>query len=106
MEILPYELVANTFMVLFAFTGVFLTIYNAIKAIRDLSKPHTDHIEMVKDHEERLKNSEDCMQEIKGGNHILLEAMILLLDHSIYGNHTEDLKERKDFIIRYLAGRD
>lgn len=119
MSAFSYDALAQAVMVLFALVGIALTVLNLIKAIRDVKKPHDDHIHMVHDHEnklvhdyevieehgERLDRLEASMKEMEGQNRIIISALKAQLLHEIDGvNHIEDLKVEYGILSRYLSG--
>lgn len=102
MDVIPYEIMANTFMVIFAALGVFLTIYNVIKAARELRKPHNDHLAQVSDHDNAIANITAKLNEMQNEQYMMLDGHILILEHLITGNHVAALKDHKDIVMRYL----
>lgn len=102
MEPIPYEIMANAFMVIFAALGVFLTIYNVIKAARDLKKPHDDHMAQVSSHQAEIERIGTKLTEMQSEIHMMLDGHILVLEHIITGNHVDKLQEHKAIIVRYL----
>ena len=92
-------------------------VWNAVKAIHDwrsmVKKPTDDRID---DHERRIKNLEECCDEVRGKlqndwefqteekefNVIMLEAVGQLMKHALDGNDTDGLKAADEKIDRYL----
>lgn len=102
MEVIPYDIMANTFMVIFAALGVFLTIYNVIKAAKELRKPHNEHMAQVSDHDSAIARNTSKLSEIQNELYMILDGHILVLEHLITGNHIPALKDHKDIVMRYL----
>lgn len=102
MEPIPYEIMANAFMVLFAALGLFLTVYNVWKAAREMRRPHEEHIAQVESHDSAIAANNAKLDEIQGELHMMLDGHILILEHIISGNHVESLKEHKSMVMRYL----
>lgn len=102
MQAIPYEIMANTFMVIFAGLGVFLTVYNVWKAIRDMRKPHVDHLAQVANHDDAISRLNDKLNEIQSEMHMMLDGHILVVEHIVTGNHVDRLKEHKGMVMRYL----
>lgn len=93
---------ANAFMVAFAALGVFLTVYNVWKAVRDMKKPHDEHLAQVESHDTAIETIQKKLDEIQGEQHMMLDGHILILEHIITGNHIPALKEHKSLVMRYL----
>lgn len=102
MNIIPYDVVASAFMVFFAALGVFLTVYNVIKAIKDLKKPHNDHIAQVADHDSAIARNTAKLNEIQNEMYMILDGHMLVIEHLITGNHIPSLKDHKELVMRYL----
>lgn len=95
----------------FAILGI-----NFWQKIREVKKPHDDHVSMVhehdeklnhdfesiSDHEERIQKIENDLTEIKGQNNILISAVKQLLNHCIDGNDINKLKIEHEIMERYL----
>lgn len=102
MDIIPYEIVANTIVVLLALCGTVVLLVNTWKAIRDIRKPNADHIRMVLEHEEKLSNDYNDIAELKEEMRIVLSTLRPMLQHLIDGNNVDSLQEQLDFLDRYL----
>ena len=95
----------------FAILGI-----NFWQKIREVKKPHDDHVSMVQehdeklnhdfksitDHEKRIQNIENDLTEVKEQNNILISAVKQLLKHCIDGNDINMLKVEHGIMERYL----
>lgn len=77
-------------------------VANAIKAVKDMRKPQTDQASLVMEHDEKLLNDYKDIQELKKEVRIILECLRPMLQHLVDGDDVESLKERLDFLDRYL----
>lgn len=102
MDIYSYEVVSNAFMVFVGFLGVVSLILSVIIAWRTFKKPYDERKHQLEEHSEKLDRDWETMQELKADMRILIQNDIEILDHIVTGNHVEKLKQRRDFIHRYL----
>lgn len=82
------------------------------KGIGWIRKPEEKQNEMLKDHEERLKNLELKMdkdyrhlKDIDDTIALMLEAQAALLDHALDGNHTANVATAKEHIDAHLRSK-
>ena len=114
---LTFDEVGITIAGIAAALAFIVLVWNAVKAIHDwrqlVKKPTDDRID---DHERRIKNLEDCCDDVRGKlqgdwefqteekefNVIMLEAVGQLMKHALDGNDTDGLKAADEKIDRYL----
>lgn len=102
MDIISYELVANTIVVILAFCGVIVMVSNTVKAMKELHKPREDQTRMVMEHDEKLMHDYDDITELKQEMRIILETLLPMLQHLIDGDDVDSLKRQKEFLETYL----
>lgn len=107
------EFIKNGFVIVMFVAGVITTVGGAIAIIKKwwnetrLNK----NSEMLKRHEEQIKNIDRKLKELEDKNiwqnnyiGVMCEAMLAILDHNINGNSIDKLKrakdEMKDFLIK------
>ena len=124
MEYLAFNEVGITIACLAgAFTFVVLT-WNCIKAIKEwiasLREPTNERISegeaVLKDHEKRINNLEECCNEVRGKlqtdwewqqdasemNKLMLRSIKHLIQHAVDGNDTQKLEAMEQEIDDYL----
>lgn len=117
MGYIPYESIGVTVAVIAAALAFVVLAWNAVKAIREwrlaLGKQTAD---AIADHEKRIKNLEQCCEEVHGKlasdfefqkeekefNVLMLEAIGQLLKHATDGDDIDGLREVDKRINKYL----
>jgi hypothetical protein len=89
--------------------GSLITIAGAgaiiIGLINKAKKPDTERDEALKRHAELLDNDNRRLKELEESNNIIMQSMLAIMSHAIDGNHTEDLKQARDDLQKYLIKR-
>ena len=92
-----------------AMCGSLITIAGAgaiiIGLINKAKKPDTERDEALKRHSELLDNDNRRLKELEESNNIIMQSMLAIMSHAIDGNHTEDLKQARDDLQKYLIKR-
>lgn len=104
-QLLTAETIVVVVMAVLAAMGIANTALTFVEKVKTAKQPHDDHIEMVKQHEEKLLNDYELIREMQAEQRILLQNDLLVMEHIINGNHVEKLKEQRDFIHRYLIDK-
>lgn len=82
--------------------GAIAIIYNVYQKAR---QPDTERDKALKRHSELLDNDNKRLKELEESNKVLMQSMLALLSHAIDGNNTEDLKDARDELQKYLIRR-
>lgn len=109
MPIFDYSVVANAVVVVLAAIGAATAILTLVEKVRSVSKPGHERMNrheeyLARDHDE-IANARSDIDELKSENRIQTETLLVMLQHMIDGNDIEALKERRDFMFRYLNER-
>lgn len=104
-QLLTVETEVTIVMGILALVGVANTVFTFVEKVKSAKKPHDDHIAMVEAHEEKLLNDYELIRDMQTEQRILLQNDLLIMEHIINGNHVDKLKERVDFIQRYLIDK-
>ena len=95
--------VQHLFTTILAIIAIFMAIYGFAEAIKKLRKPSDDLRRMVEEHEERLAEGDERMNNIEETQKIILSGVLAIIDHEITGNSVDRLKEVKTHIQTYLV---
>lgn len=82
--------------------GAAAVIYSIYKKVK---QPDTERDETLAKHSELLDNDNRRLKELEDSNKIIMQSMLALMSHAIDGNHTEDLKQARDDLQKYLIRR-
>ena len=86
--------------------AIFVGLYRWFK------KPDINRDEKLKEHEEKLSNDYQTINELKKKQEqtdeameILMKSMLAMMSHAIDGNHREELKTARDEMHEFLIKR-
>lgn len=100
---------AQLWQLFLAMCGSIATIAGAAAVIYAIYKkakqPDTERDETLAKHSELLDNDNRRLKELEDSNKIIMQSMLALMSHAIDGNHTEDLKQARDDLQKYLIRR-
>lgn len=82
--------------------GAAAVIYSIYKKVK---QPDTERDETLERHGKLLDNDNKRLKELEDSNKIIMQSMLALMSHAIDGNHTEDLKQARDDLQKYLIRR-
>lgn len=88
--------------------GAIALIYKGYKQYR---KPSDDNFHKIEEHEKQItelkshvENDYRDIKEIKKMQSAMCKALVHIMDHQIYGNHTEDMKQAKSDLLNLISG--
>lgn len=85
-----------------SFLAVLVVLWGYVKT---LTKPVADFKKRLDTIEAHQDNDNKRLNELKEDNKILLQSVLVLIRHSEDSNHTGELKETEDKIIKYLSSK-
>lgn len=86
--------------------GAIASVYAVYKIYKtEILKPKDDMKEMISDHEEKLKNDDERLKEIELTNKLILQSLLVIINHDITGNGIDQLKKARNDIQQYLIDK-
>lgn len=80
-------------------------LWGVWKIVKELKKPSDDLRNMVRNHEQKLNNDNERLNNIEEQNKMILQSMLVIINHEITGNGVENMKKTRDEIQEYLINR-
>lgn len=106
-QTLTFEQLVGTAAVILLLVGIYNTVMSAVKTQREEKRrreqPVSDLETKVNEHDQKLKNDHERMNDMENAIRILMRSQIAQLDHAISGNSVDKLRESKDEILNYLS---
>lgn len=106
-QTLTFEQLIGTVAVILILVGAYNTLMTAAKTRREekqrREQPVSNLEAKVNDHEQKLKNDHERLNDMEAAIRILMRSQIAQLDHAISGNSVDKLRESKDEILDYLS---
>ena len=75
------------------------------KIIKEIKKPNEALREKVDLHGELLKNHDERMKEIESSDKMILQCLLVIINHDVTGNGIDRLKETRDSLQEYLVNK-
>ena len=85
-----------------AFVGA---IWGFWKIVKEVQKPKDDLVKKVKLHDELLKKDNERLKEMETSNKLILQCLLIIINHDITGNGIEKMKETRDELQEYLINK-
>ncbi len=105
MNVIGVDDLTVTVGVIVVVAGMLVTLWQAIKAVREMTQPAKDLVSRVDQIEEHLANDKERLDDQEEAQKLLLRGMLALVEHEITGNHTSDFPLLKNDISNYLINR-
>ena len=80
-------------------------VFGVYKIWKEVRKPNTDLKEAVQKHTEYLANDDRRLKEVEQSNNMILQGLLVLINHDITGNGVDKLKETRDELNEYLINK-
>lgn len=88
-----------------AICGLISAIWGVYKIVVELKKPSIELKQEVDDHEIKLNNDHVRLNEIEESNKMLLQCMLVIINHEITGNGIDKMKETRDMLQDYIINK-
>lgn len=80
-------------------------VFGAWKIVKEVKKPSDDLKKQVEKHEQLLDNDNKRLLEIEQSNKMILQALLVSINHDITGNGIERMTKVRDQLQEYLIDR-
>lgn len=87
------------------FCGIVTALWGVWKIIKEIKKPGEDLAEKVRLHDELLKKDDGRLDEMEASNKLILQCLLIIINHDITGNGIEKMKETRDELQEYLINK-
>lgn len=100
-----YSDIQTTVVVLLGVIAAFVLVVNGMKAWKELRKPSADLKQLVEDHDEKLINDHERLNDLKKSNEYQAKLLLQIANHLIDGNHKNEMMKARDEMQAYLVER-
>ena len=87
------------------FLGFVTSVWAVWKIVAEIKKPGDDLKTTVDKHEELLKKDDKRMKEVEDSNKMILQCLLVIINHDITGNGIDKMKAARDELQEYLINR-
>ena len=88
-----------------AFCAFLTTLWGVWKIVKEIKKPNDDLKNTVARHDKLLDNHDKRLKEIENSNRMILQCLLVIINHDITGNGIEKMKTARDELQEYLINR-
>lgn len=87
------------------FLSLVALIWGFWKIIKEAKKPNDDLKKEVQHHTVLLNNDNERLRSMEESNKMILQCLLVILNHDITGNGIEKMKESRDELETYLVNK-
>ena len=85
--------------------GLIAALWGLWKIVKELKKPNDDLKAAVSEHTKLLDNDNKRLKEYEESNRMILQCLLVIINHEITGNGIENLKHARDDLQEYLINK-
>ena len=87
------------------FCSLIVAIWGVWKIVKEITKPNDDLKELVDNHSRMFDNDNKRLKEVEESNNMILQCLLVIINHEITGNSTDKLKDTRTRLEKYLIER-
>ena len=87
------------------FCVLITSVWAVFKIIREINKPNDDLKRTVEQHSIALDNDNKRLKQLDDDNRMILQSLLVIVNHSIDNNGIDKLKEARTELQEYLIKR-
>ena len=87
------------------FCSFIAALWGLWKIVREVRKPSDDIKSKLEQHDKFLDSDNKRLKEIEESNHLVLQCLLILINHNITGNGIDKMKEARDQLQDFLINR-
>lgn len=88
-----------------AFCAFITALWGIWKIVKEVKKPSDDLKETVAKHDALLDNDNKRLKEIEDSNRMILQCLLVIINHDITGNGIEKMKDARDELQEFLINK-
>ena len=87
------------------FCGLVTALWGVYKIVKELKKPSMDIKKKVEEHDRLLTNDNNRLKDFEESNKMVLQSLLVIINHNITGNGIEKMKEIRDDLQEFLINK-
>ena len=84
------------------FCAFVTALWGIWKIVKEIKKPNEDLRKTVEKHERLLTNDNTRLEDIENSNKMMLQCLLVMINHNITGKGIDKLKETRDELQEFL----
>lgn len=85
--------------------GFVASIWGVWKIVKELKKPSEDLRAKVDRHDRLLDDDNERLKDVEQSNKMILQCLLVIINHDITGNGIEKMKDCRDELQDYLINK-
>jgi hypothetical protein len=85
--------------------GLIAALWGVWKIVKEVRKPNDDLKAKVVKHDQFLDNDNRRLKEYEESNRMILQCLLVIINHEITGNGIENLKHARDDLQEFLINK-
>lgn len=85
--------------------GLITALYGIYKIIKEIKKPNEDLKAEVENHGKMLQADNERLKDVEVSNKMILQCLLVIINHDITGNGIDKMKEARDELQDYLINK-
>lgn len=85
--------------------GLIAALWGLWKIVKELKKPNDNLKAAVSKHTQLLDNDNRRLKEYEESNRMILQCLLVIINHEITGNGIENLKHARDDLQEFLINK-
>ena len=85
--------------------GLVTALYGIYKIIKEIKKPNEDLKAEVENHGKMLQADNERLKDVEVSNKMILQCLLVIINHDITGNGIDKMKEARDELQDYLINK-
>ncbi len=87
------------------FCGLIASLWTAWKIVKEWKKPNEDLKKKVEKHDQLLDDDNERLKDVEASNKMILQCLLVIINHDITGNGIERMKTCRDELQEYLINK-
>ena len=88
------------------FCALVTALWGIWKIVKELKKPNNDLKETVAKHDQLLITDNKRLKDIEDSNKMILQSLLVIINHDITGNGIEKMKEAREELQEFLINKN
>ena len=98
-ELMDFTITAAQIM---GFCSLVAALWGIWLIVKEIKKPGSDLKRKVEEHDRLLNSDDNRLKDIEESNRMMLQSLLVIINHNITGNGIEKMKETRDQLQEFL----
>ena len=85
--------------------GLITALWGVYKIVKEIKQPSSEYREKVDNHTKLLHNDHTRLNELEKSDKMILQCLLVIINHDITGNGIENMKVTRDELQEFLINK-